>query len=184
MTPDFIRALDLARAAHKHQVDKAGRPYVEHLERVGKRALRKAAIAGPLLSDRDIPALAIAAVLHDIVEDTPIVQSTIEALFGPRVSAIVELVTKRNGEAYHVAIRRIELSGNLPAILLKLSDLEDNMDPQRRELLPEEKRPVPFKYILAHERLTDAAGRLGYFEPRVVSLPRPSALPAVVSPSL
>ncbi|WP_375408502.1 HD domain-containing protein [uncultured Methylobacterium sp.] len=165
MTPDFMRALDLAREAHAKQVDKIGRPYVEHLERVGKATMQKVAHVGHLLSDGEISAIACAAVLHDIVEDTPLRLTTVRALYGDEIADMVGLVTKRPGEVYSAAIGRLVVSENLGAILIKLSDLEDNMDPFRRASLPEEERPVPEKYRLAHYRLAKAANLLGYAVP-------------------
>ena len=162
MTPEFMRAMELASTAHQHQTDKAGRPYVEHLERVSKSTARKLRAAQHLFSEREVSAICTAAVLHDIVEDTPIKLPTIRALYGNHVADIVGLVTKKPGTLYSEAINRLPNSGNLGAILVKLSDLEDNMDPVRRELLTADLQPVPAKYRDAHERLTRAAEELGY----------------------
>ena len=53
---DLEAALEFARRAHAGAVDKAGRPYIEHIERVVARL--------------DGEEERIVAALHDIVEDT------------------------------------------------------------------------------------------------------------------
>lgn len=165
MTPEFQQAIGLIRMVHAEQVDKAGRPYLEHLERVAKSTATKLRAAPDLFSVREVSTICTAALLHDTVEDTGITLPTIRNLYSVDVAAIVGLVTKKPGELYPAAIQRIATSGNLGAVLVKLSDLEDNMDPDRRELLAPDQRPVPAKYREAHERLTRAAEELGYRAP-------------------
>jgi (p)ppGpp synthase/HD superfamily hydrolase len=172
MTPEFARAIELASAAHMHQTDKAGRPYVEHLERVSKAVAQKVRAAPDLFTLQEISAICTAAVLHDIVEDTLVKAPSVRALYGARIADMVDLVTKKPGHVYAEGINRIVNSGNLGAILIKLADLEDNMDAARRELLAIDQRPVPAKYLAAHERLTRAAEALGY---------RPPPAPAMAS---
>ena len=52
------RAKDLAHRAHAGQVDKAGRPYIEHVARVAARVA-------------DDPEAEAVAWLHDVLEDCP-----------------------------------------------------------------------------------------------------------------
>lgn len=104
----------MAEIAHRGQLDKAGRPYIEHPARVAGR-----------LSDEDA---VIVAFLHDVVEDTDITLDQIEALFGDRVRGAVEAITRRCGEgdAYYARI-----NANALARAVKLEDLADNADPAR-----------------------------------------------------
>lgn len=167
MTPEFEQAIGLIRMVHGEQVDKAGRPYLEHLERVAKSTATKLRAAPELFSFGEVSTICTAALLHDTVEDTGITLPTIRNLYSNEVAAIVGLLTKKPGQLYNDAIQRIATSGNLGAVLVKLSDLEDNMDPERRELLAPDLQPVPAKYRDAHERLTRAAEELGYRAPAV-----------------
>lgn len=77
-------AYRLAKAAHKNQFRRSGEPYIDHPVQI-------AYIAAELSMD----AVAIsAALLHDVIEDTPYTFADIEALFGRNVAEIVDGVTK------------------------------------------------------------------------------------------
>lgn len=110
------RAIEIARKAHEGQVDRGGAPYVEHplrmMERVGPEEAK------------------IVAVLHDVVEDTPV---TLEDLrkegFSENVVEAVEALTKRPGESYELFIFRA--ASNDIARTVKLVDLLDNCDLSR-----------------------------------------------------
>jgi (p)ppGpp synthase/HD superfamily hydrolase len=69
----------------------------------------------------------IAAVLHDVVEDT---HWTLDMLknegFSTAVLKAIEHLTKREGEDYEKFIARVKR--NQLAIKVKIADLEDNMD--------------------------------------------------------
>jgi GTP diphosphokinase / guanosine-3',5'-bis(diphosphate) 3'-diphosphatase len=80
------RAIQIAVTAHAGQIDKGGEPYILHPLRVMLRMRNE--------EER------IAAVLHDVVEDS---DSTFESLiaegFSPNVICALEALTKRPGEA-------------------------------------------------------------------------------------
>ncbi len=77
-------AYRLAKQAHKEQRRKSGAPYIEHPVQIAYIA-----------SQFNLDATTItAALLHDVVEDTPYSSEDIEAIFGPNVSALVDGVTK------------------------------------------------------------------------------------------
>ena len=81
----FEDALRFATDAHAGMVRKAGRtPYILH-------PMEVAAIASTITDDVEVLA---AALLHDVVEDTPHTADEIEALFGPRVAALVAAETE------------------------------------------------------------------------------------------
>lgn len=101
-----------ASEKHKGQTDKAGVDYIWHPVRVA---------SGVSGTDAKIVAL-----LHDTVEDTDATAEEIESLFGPRVANAVEHMTHRDGEDYFDYIRR--LKEDPLAVLVKLSDLHQNMD--------------------------------------------------------
>jgi (p)ppGpp synthase/HD superfamily hydrolase len=97
-------------------VDKAGAPYILHPLRVMLK-LEKS-------EER------IAAVLHDVVEDSEI---TLEHLrnegFSDAVVDAIDAVTMRHGESYDDFVRRAAL--NSIGRHVKLADLEDNSDLSR-----------------------------------------------------
>ncbi len=110
------RAIAIAAAAHAGQVDKAGQPYILHPLRVMLR----------VASEHE----RIAAVLHDVVEDTPVsLQMLMEEGFATEVIAAVEALTKRPGETRLQAAQRA--AADPVARVVKLSDNAKNMDLSR-----------------------------------------------------
>ena len=110
------RAIAIAAAAHAGQIDKAGAPYVLHPLRMMLR-----------LEDR---AAQIAAVLHDVVEDTPWTIADLEREgFAPDVLRAVDALSRRPEEDYEAFVRR---AGADPiGWHVKMVDLEDNMNVAR-----------------------------------------------------
>lgn len=112
------RAIQIAAAAHAGQTDKAGESYILHPLRVMLRVRTEA--------ER------IAAVLHDVVEDSPV---TLEGLaaegFSRSVIDAVEALTKRPGETRLDAAARA--ARNAVARQVKLADNAENMDISRIE---------------------------------------------------
>lgn len=106
----------IAEQAHRGQVDKSGRPYIEH-----PRAVAEA------LNDWEEK---IVALLHDICEDTPwTVESLRAAGFSERICVAVDLLTRPDGMSYEAYLGRIR--NNRLARNVKLADLGHNMDLQR-----------------------------------------------------
>jgi hypothetical protein len=122
-------AIDLATEAHAGTTDKAGNPYIEHPLRV--------------MDAMGTEVERMIAVLHDVLEDTPV---TLDELCArgcpPEVVEAVKILTKRRGENYDAFIRRIRDSGNELAVGTKLADISDNADEKRLALLehPEAQR--------------------------------------------
>ena len=78
-------AYEMARTAHEGQLRKDGRtPYVAH-------CIAAADITVDMGLDEDS---IVAALLHDIIEDTDLTHADIARQFGPAVADIVEGVTK------------------------------------------------------------------------------------------
>lgn len=116
MAGTIERAIAIAAASHEGQKDRAGAPYVFHPLRM--------MLSLDTLEER------MAAVLHDVVEDTPV---TLEQLreegFPQAVVEAVNALTKRKREDYEAFIRR--LAPNPIARQVKLADLRDNCDLSR-----------------------------------------------------
>ncbi len=138
--PTLEDAIELAVHAHRRQTDKAGAPYVLHVLRVMLRMPDETAMT--------------AAVLHDVVEDTPHTLDLLRAAgFSEAVVAAVDALTRRKGESYEAFVRR---AGQNPvARLVKRADLEDNMDLRRIPRLTEKDFARLRRYRKAWELLRD-----------------------------
>lgn len=122
---NVLHAYKLAADLHAGQVDKLGRPYIEHLTRV---MLRVQAAGGDL--DQQI-----AALLHDAVEDHRATPEQLAAAGVPdRALALVAALTKPAGIEYDDYVRSVRAVPH--AQLVKKADLDDNSDPARLALLP------------------------------------------------
>lgn len=108
-------AIALAEFAHRNQTDKAGMPYIEHPKRV------LAAVQGQGLQ----PYVQQAAVLHDVVEDTPITCEVLLSLgFSEATVNLVDILTRRDDvpdDAYYARIGK-----NRDATAIKRADIADN----------------------------------------------------------
>lgn len=110
------RAIELAARAHAGQTDKGGHPYILHPLRL-------------MLAVQGTEAR-IAAVLHDIIEDTPVTFDDLRREgFAPEIVEAVRALTKFEGETRVEAATRI--ARNPIAREVKLADIADNMDLSR-----------------------------------------------------
>ncbi|MDF1695984.1 MAG: RelA/SpoT family protein [Saprospiraceae bacterium] len=82
------KAFELANDAHKHQRRKSGEPYILHPIEVGRICYQEIGLG---------PTAVISAILHDVVEDTPVTQEEIVATFGTKIGKIVDGLTKIDG---------------------------------------------------------------------------------------
>lgn len=119
MTNRIQQAKELAFKIHANQTDKAGAPYIHHLEAVASKLTEQG-------EDEDV---IIVGWLHDSVEDTNITLDEIQHLFGDVVSTAVDAITKRKNEHYDDYLARVK--SNPVARLVKLADLSHNMDLSR-----------------------------------------------------
>ena len=121
------KAFDVAVDAHKDQRRKSGEAYIFH----------PIAVAKIVASEIGLGATSIAAaLLHDIVEDTPITVHDIEKLFNPKVARLVEGLTKislvqkdLNASIQAENFRKmiLTLNDDVRVILIKLADRLHNM---------------------------------------------------------
>lgn len=134
-------AAAFAALAHIGQVDKAGRPYVFHVLRVGMNL-------APFGTD-----YAIAGMLHDVLEDT---SATVEDLVGLGASrdviSAVLAVTKTESEstlgAYEKSIRKA--AADPMGLLVKAFDVIDNAGRLGEGLLdPAVEARLRVKYVMA-----------------------------------
>lgn len=149
---DLSSALAIAAVAHDGQLDKAGRPYFAHPLRMVARAL----------AEHPEPAVAIAAALHDVVEDSAISFDDLRADgFSECIVDAVEALTRRDGEAYGAFLLRAR--ANDLARIVKRLDVEDNLDPDRLSRIPSaaERFRLADKYAKALQTLAEEAGDAG-----------------------
>ena len=135
------RAKEIARTAHEGQVDKAGKPYIEHPMRVMNM--------GMSMEEK------IAGVLHDVVEDSEWTFEMLEKEGIPKdVMDALRCVTKLSeDEDYDHFIARVKT--NPLAVKVKLNDLKDNMDLTRLEEVTEKDLARLNKYIRAYRQLKE-----------------------------
>lgn len=132
-------AYRLAKSAHKHQFRRSGAPYIEHPVQI-------AFIAAQL--SLDVTAIS-AALLHDVVEDTPYTYDDIKSIFGETTAELVDGVTKLKQIKYSSReeqqvenLRKMffAMSKDIRVIVIKLIDRLHNMRtlgfmPQKKQLL-------------------------------------------------
>ena len=121
------KAFDVAVDAHKDQRRKSGEAYIFH----------PIAVAKIVASEIGLGATSIAAaLLHDVVEDTPITVHDIEKLFNPKVAQLGEGLTKislvqkdLNASIQAENFRKmiLTLNDDVRVILIKLADRLHNM---------------------------------------------------------
>lgn len=125
----LARAVEFARLHHGDQRRKTGVPYLEHLLEALQVLVQGARITSP-----DV---LVAAVLHDVVEDTPVTPDEISAEFGPRVAELVGWVTipapgpgETRAAARQAYLRRLQ-DAPPDAVLVKLADRASNVQTLR-----------------------------------------------------
>ncbi|MFA9190299.1 RelA/SpoT family protein [Flavobacterium sp. FZUC8N2.13] len=121
------KAFDVAVEAHKDQRRKSGEAYIFH----------PIAVAKIVASEIGLGATSIAAaLLHDVVEDTPTTVKDIERMFNPKVAQLVEGLTKISivqkdmnvsMQAENFRKMLLTLYDDVRVILIKIADRLHNM---------------------------------------------------------
>ncbi|HEU0130151.1 MAG TPA: bifunctional (p)ppGpp synthetase/guanosine-3',5'-bis(diphosphate) 3'-pyrophosphohydrolase [Mycobacteriales bacterium] len=119
-----VRAYEVAAEGHKGQLRRSGEPYITH----------PLAVAQILADLGMLPTPIVAALLHDLVEDTPATLETVRAEFGDEVALLVDGVTKldkvKYGEAAQAeSIRKmvVAMAKDARVLVIKLADRLHNM---------------------------------------------------------
>ena len=121
------KAFDVAVDAHKEQRRKSGEPYIYH----------PIAVAKIVAYNIGLDAISIAAaLLHDVVEDTPITIEEIAQNFGDVIAKIVKGLTKISNlsrdtdvslQAENFRKMLLTLNDDVRVILIKIADRLHNM---------------------------------------------------------
>lgn len=120
------KAFEVAVESHKEMRRKSGEPYIYH----------PIAVAHICAEEIGLGATAIVcALLHDTVEDTDMTLDDIKGLFGPKVAAIIDGLTKISGvidqsssiQAENFRKVLLTMAEDVRVILIKLADRLHNM---------------------------------------------------------
>jgi GTP pyrophosphokinase len=120
------RAFTLALEAHKDMRRKSGEPFIFHPLTVAEICVEEIGLGTTSI---------IAALIHDVVEDTDIELADIERMFGKKITRIVDGLTKIRGAFEYGTSAQAEnfrkmlftLSEDVRVILIKLADRLHNM---------------------------------------------------------
>jgi (p)ppGpp synthase/HD superfamily hydrolase len=137
-------AIEIARRAHKGQVDKLGADYINHPLRVHRNLLRH-----PTFATLDAAAqedCEVAAIMHDVVEDSGVgpesepftVDDLLSQNFSPRSIELVQLLTRKDSVPDDTYYK--DINANPLAKLVKWADIADNLNVHRTAGLPPEKK--------------------------------------------
>ena len=131
------RAFEFAREAHQGVRRKSGEPYILHPLAVAKIAVKEIGLGTKS---------AVAALLHDVVEDTDYTVEDIANLFGPKIASLVDGLTKisevmgsnttKQAESFRKMI--LTLADDVRVILIKIADRLHNM--RTLDSMPEHKQ--------------------------------------------
>lgn len=118
---EIERAIALALDAHEGQTDKGGAPYILH-------PLRVMAAVEQMCPDCPEKVL-LAAVMHDVIEDSFYEQQDIMRIINRETAELVQILTKDGNKTEDEYYDQIK--GSEYACYIKLADLRDNMDVSR-----------------------------------------------------
>jgi len=119
------RAMELAGYSHRYQRRKSGEPYIYHPIAVARICAEEIGLG---------PTAIVAALLHDVVEDTPVTLNDLRTDFGERISLMVGGLTKLDSaytsESQQAANFKKVLSTlivDVRIVLIKMADRLHNM---------------------------------------------------------
>ncbi|GAB3946300.1 RelA/SpoT family protein [Spirosoma harenae] len=120
------KAFNTSAEAHKNMRRRSGEPYIYHPLAVAQIAVEEIGLGTTSI---------VAALLHDVVEDTDTTIADIDRAFGPKVARIIDGLTKISGYFEYGSSQQAEnfrkmlltLSDDVRVILIKLADRLHNM---------------------------------------------------------
>lgn len=163
------RAFIIARDAHEGQSRSSGEPYITHPVAV-------ASIIAEMRLDHEA---VMAALLHDVIEDTPYTEEQLKNEFGASVAEIVEGVskldklkfrTRKEAEAENFRKMILAMTRDIRVVLIKLADRTHNMRtlgalrPDKRRRIAKETLEIyaPLAHRLGIEHIKNELEDLGF----------------------
>lgn len=138
-TNNTRKAINIAYKAHENQKDKFGIPYIFHPTHLAEQMTKEEEC--------------IVAMLHDVVEDTPMTFEELAKDFSDEIIEALKLLTHDKSVDYMKYIK--EISKNALATKVKKADLNHNLDQTRLSMLTEEDRLRMKKYKEALQYLNN-----------------------------
>lgn len=163
------RAFVIARDAHEGQTRSSGEPYITHPVAV-------ASIIAEMRLDHEA---VMAALLHDVIEDTPYTEEQLKTEFGASVAEIVEGVskldklkfrTRKEAEVENFRKMILAMTRDIRVVLIKLADRTHNMRtlgslrPDKRRRIAKETLEIysPLAHRLGIEHIKNELEDLGF----------------------
>ena len=164
------RAYVYAMKMHGAQLRASGDPYFAH----------PIEVAGILTEYRLDTAAIVTALLHDVIEDTPVTREDIAGLFGDEVAGLVEGVTKlsklelaaeHTRQAENLRKFILAISKDVRVLIVKLADRLHNMrtlhfiqKPEKRERIARETLDIyaPLSRTIGMHRITSELEELSF----------------------
>ena len=137
--PMLELALSIATEAHNGQFDKAGVDYIEHPIYVASQV--------------DTEEEKAVALLHDVIEDSPVsAEGLLQAGLPETVVTAVQVLTKKKEQDYQTYLETVKK--NPLARVVKLADLKHNSDLSRLSSITEKDKERLKKYKKAIDFLS------------------------------
>ena len=151
-----LEAYRFGEEAHQGQTRLSGEPYITH----------PLAVAGALAEWRMDAQAIIAALLHDVMEDTAVTKADIAARFGKQVAELVDGLSKldriefqsyQDAQAENFRKMLMAMARDLRIVLIKLADRRHNLQTMA-PVRPDKRRRIAFETL---EIYAPIATRLG-----------------------
>jgi hypothetical protein len=150
---DLANAKKIAKSAHEGQVDKAGKPYFEHVQTVSELA-SEIILSWNEEYDDFLFQAKIVGYLHDVMEDTSHTIDDLRKLELPSECILaIDTLTKRKGQDYNNYLSKVKL--DKLAKVVKIADLTHNSDLSRLDSITPADLARHEKYIKAIDFLND-----------------------------
>lgn len=156
---DIERAYQVAEIAHEGQMRSSGDPYITH-----------PVAAAKILAELNLDHQTImAALMHDVIEDTPVTKEELVEQFGEQVAKLVEGVSKltqinfrskEEAQAENFRKMMMAMVQDIRVILIKLADRLHNMQ-TLGSLRPDKRRRIARETL---EIYAPIANRLGIYK--------------------
>jgi guanosine-3',5'-bis(diphosphate) 3'-pyrophosphohydrolase len=169
----ITKAFDFSKNAHRTQERNSGEPYFNHLFEVACNLARMNAD----------PVTIAAGLLHDVLEDTDVIEEELTKEFGPEIVFLVQGVTKLGHLKYKGVIRHAESlrkffiasAHDIRVVIIKLADRLHNISTLQH--VPKEKQQrIAIETLEIYARLADRLG-MGSIKSQLEDMAFPYAYP-------